>query len=495
MGIDRPSGTDVPVEDADKPPPQERPPGPPSDRPGQPGFPSRSESRAAAREAQEARAAERERERTTAPENGTGPPEARDEETAESSPAEQQNDQEETEAADETRETGTGLGERDAARPESETVEELRPDESEARSGPAETGELPPDADAEPSDGVQDEEDEPLSGEDAAEEPVAEEPPGTPDAEPEAGQPGRLDEPGENHRAQDTGNQDAGETPPQPPDGRGQPESRDHTQPRQDGHASAIGGPGPETPGGQILQAGSRPGLQEQGFQDVPGLVPAGQPEGTSEVQPPAEGDMQRTADGQFTPAESSEQSGTPGNGMTWPMEAEEGVTRWASPVVQVGGRDPGTRVENRDRNAEGRPETPATTDDETNKYRRLSDRTPAGTPDRGDPISPEDDPADRNPDPEDGRRGRWENYDRVNTAFEATHKVLKGVKDLQAKPPPTGHAEVRTDTTMHAPDTHVGNPADTVGNAIIVTLTVAGWAMQTYRKFMSSRRREHADN
>jgi hypothetical protein len=180
---------------------------------------------------------------------------------------------------------------------------------------------------------------------------------------------------------------------------------------------------------------------------------------------------------------------------MAWPIEPEEGVTRWASPVVQVGERTPGTQVENRDRNAEGQPEAPATTDDDANEYRQLPDRAPAGTPDRGDPISPEDDPADRNPDPEDGRRGRWENYDRANTAFGATQKVLKGVEDLQAKAPPTGRAEVRTDTTMHVPDNQVGNPTDTVGNAIIVTLTVAGWAMQRYRKFMNSRRRKHADN
>jgi hypothetical protein len=368
VGIDRPSGTDGRVEDADKPSPSERPPGPPPDRPGQPGQPSRLESLRAARESQEARAAERERQRTAAPENGAEPPEVPEQETTESSPteptADQRNDQEgreEAEAAGESRETGTGLGERDAARPGPEDAEELRPDESEAQPGAAETGELPPEPDAEQSGSDQDEDSQPLSDEIAADEPdppagteAAEDSPDPREPEPEADQAGRPDGAGEDQRAKDAGNQDAaGETPPQPSDERDRPESRDHPQPApQDGHSPGTGGPGPETAAGQILQADRPPDLQEQGPQDAPAPVPAEQSEGTSDVQPPAEG--------QFTPAEPSEQSGMPGNGMAWPIEPEEGVTRWASPVVQVGERTPGTQVENRDRNAEGQPEAPA---------------------------------------------------------------------------------------------------------------------------------------
>ncbi|NKZ08827.1 hypothetical protein [Actinomadura latina] len=374
MSIEQSGRTDTRTEDAEHPQGPDRPPAPPPDRPGQPGQPSRLDSLRAAREYQAARAAEQERQRTAAPENGTEPPEAPDEEAVESSPAEptgeQQNDQEgpeETEAADEARESSTGLGERDAARPEPEADEELRPDESEAQLGAAETGELPPETDAGQSGSDQDGEAEPLSDEDAVEEPdppaeaeAAEDSPDPRDAEPEADQAGRPDGPGEDQRAQNSGNQDAGETPPQPLDERDRPESRDHPQlPQQDGHLSGTGGPGSEIPAGQILQADSQPGLQEQASQDVPGPVPAGQPEGSSDVQPPSEGDTRRTADGQFTPAESSEQSGITGNGMAWPMEPEEGVTRWASPVVQFGEGTPGTRVENRDRNAEGQPEAP----------------------------------------------------------------------------------------------------------------------------------------
>jgi hypothetical protein len=377
VGIDRPSGTDGRVEDADKPPPPERPPGPPPDRPGEPGFPSRLESLAAARESQAARAAERERQRTAAPENGTEPPEAQDEEAVESSPAEptgeQQNDQEgqeETEAAGKSRESLSGLGERDTARPESEAAEELRRDESEAQPGAAETGELPPEPDAEQSDTDQDEEAKPFSDQAAAEEPdppaeaeAAEDSPDPRDAEPEAGQAGRPDGPGEDQRTQDSGNQDAGETPPQAPDERDRPESRDHMQPpQQDGHSPGTGGPGAETATGQILQADRQPGLQGQGSQDAPGPVPAEQSEGTSDVQPPTEGDMQRTADGQFTPPEMPEQSDAPVSRMAEPLSPEEGSTQLASPVVDVSERNLGSQPESSSRDAADRREAPAIT-------------------------------------------------------------------------------------------------------------------------------------
>ncbi|GAA4227795.1 hypothetical protein GCM10022254_16350 [Actinomadura meridiana] len=48
MGIDRPSGTEKRLDDIGRVPAQDRPP---PDRPGQPGYPSRLESRRAAREA------------------------------------------------------------------------------------------------------------------------------------------------------------------------------------------------------------------------------------------------------------------------------------------------------------------------------------------------------------------------------------------------------------------------------------------------------------
>ncbi|MEU5992949.1 toxin glutamine deamidase domain-containing protein [Spirillospora sp. NPDC047418] len=348
MGIDRPGRPDNPGDDADKPRPPAHPPGPAPDRPGQPGFPSRLESRAAARQAQEARAAELERQRTAAPENDPEPPEAPDEEPPESSPAEptgeQRNDQdgqEEAEAADDTRETSTELGESGAAHPEPEPSGELRPDEPEAQPGAAETGEFSAEPDAEQSNSDKDEEPESPTAEDAAEEPdppveavAAENPPAFRDTEPEADQAGRPDE-------------------------HNQPESRDHSQPpQQDGRPSRTGAASPEAAAGQILQADRRPSLQEQASQDAPGPAPAEQPEGTPDVQPPVEGDIQRTAIGQSIAAEMPDQSDTPVSWITEPVSPEEGSTQLAPLVVDFSERNLGSQTENHLRNAENRRET-----------------------------------------------------------------------------------------------------------------------------------------
>ncbi|WP_168220947.1 hypothetical protein [Actinomadura sp. WMMA1423] len=509
MGIEQSGGTDARAEDADKPQAPQRPPGPPPDRPGQPGFPSRLESLRAAREAQEARAAELASGQAAPPETGTEQPDEREETAAESSPAEppgeRQGDQDDpkesekgAEAGETESEVGSGLGERDDSPPGPENAEATRQDEPQAEFGTSDTDELAPETEAGWPTETQDEEVEPSPAgaaenpEETAEPGATEDPADQPETGPEADQAGRPDGHGEKRRAQD-----ADEAAPRPPGEHDQSEARDRQPlPPQDGRPSVTTGTGQEAATGQILQADHPPTGHRQASQDAPGPIPAEPPEGTSDAQPPTEGDVQRTADGQFSAAETPEPSGMPGNAAaTWPLEPEEGVTRWTSPVVQVGEGTPGIQVGARDRNAEARPESPATTDDETDKYRRLPEHAPSGTADHSDPVSPEDDPADRNPDPEDGRRSRWENFDRAHTAFDATKKVLRGVEDLQAKPPPTGRAEVRADTTIHAPDAHVGNPADALGNAVIVTLTVAGWALQTYRKIGNPRRRDHADN
>ncbi|MEV0662731.1 C2 family cysteine protease [Actinomadura luteofluorescens] len=50
MGLDHPTRTDTKVENTDRPKPSDKPPGPPPDNPGAPGYPSRRESLARARE-------------------------------------------------------------------------------------------------------------------------------------------------------------------------------------------------------------------------------------------------------------------------------------------------------------------------------------------------------------------------------------------------------------------------------------------------------------
>lgn len=479
MGIDRPGGTDTRSENVEKPQATDSPPAPPPDRPGSPGQPSRLESLRAAREAQEAQRAE-----LGTQETGDEQDDEREKEAAESSSAdptgEQQNTQAdpkdtekppeigETEPEDaaktgETRRDGSGEEPRrsDLGDPASETSTEPRGDDEDERTerSPAEPTADKADAPADPQ--------------------TTEDNSGTIEADP-------ADGAGDEHRTQN-----AGETVPPSPAESAHPEAREPDAedaqgqdrpplPQQDGQA-------PETDG---ADTGQEPAAEQPAQAADEPAASTDQQDGRTDTQEPAEG--------QNRPAEGPQESDGQEIRLAWPPPGEEGVTRWSSQVVQVNERTPGNQLENRDRNAQEQPETPATTDDESNKYRDLPDVPRDGTPGRGELIPPEDDPADQNPfepDPERGQRNRWENYDRVNTAFGATKKIIKGVQDLQAKPSPTGQAESRADANTHRPDVHAGNSADIVGSGLILAAAATSMLLQTYRNLRSSRRSGHAHN
>ena len=149
----------------------------------------------------------------------------------------------------------------------------------------------------------------------------------------------------------------------------------------------------------------------------------------------------------------------------------------------------PGNQLERRDRNAEDRPGTPATTEDEPNKYRNLPELTRDGTPGRGELRRPEDDPVDRDPAPEEGRRKRWEPFERAKTGVEGVKKVTEGAKGYVEKPPPTGQAEVKTDAGPSAPKVNQANPTDTITGGIMLAALTIGAIFKAKDKIKDIRR------
>ncbi|GAA0597859.1 hypothetical protein [Actinomadura livida] len=470
MGIDRPGGTDTHAENVEKPPAEDRPAAPPPDRPGSPGQPSRLESLRAAREAQEARRAETGTQQTAPQETGAEQRDEREKDRGESSSAEPADKEPDAQAGPKLPERGpggetesdteAGSGDRDRETDRSGSeIGQARPDGRGEQPYAAATGELTPEQGTEPRGEVRDDKAEPSYDGPADERPDA-------PAEPQTDEDRPM----------------TGETEPE------DPQDRDHQPlPQQDGRVP--GDDGNDSRGGagneQQPQADDQPAGHDNTPQDEP--APADQQDSGSETQQAAEAPVRAS--------ENPEPGDAPLFRVAWLPAAEEGVTRWTSPVVQFNEQMPGNQIERRDRNAEGRPGTLATTEDEPNKYRNLPELTRDGTPGRGELRPPEDDPVDRNPDPEEGKRSRWENYDRVNTAFDATKNIIKGVKDLQSKPSPTGQAESKTDVGAPKPEPHTGYATDPMSNGIVAFAALLSGGVQMYRNYRPTRRSEHADN
>ncbi|TDC55315.1 hypothetical protein E1281_13085 [Actinomadura sp. KC345] len=488
MGVENTSGTDTRTENAEQSPPRDNPPAPPPDRPGSPGQPSRLESLRAAREAQEARRAETQQtdERETGSEQGTAP----EKEAAESPSAEGANTEAEPKDAEATQETGQTGFESDER--ERETAE-ARPDGLGEQPSTAETSELSPETSTE------------RRGE-ATDDPATTERPDTPttphtvqgdgevgEPQPAAGETGQSDGRREEPRAQATP-----EKSPESPNERDLPEPRDaQAGEPEDQDRPPLSGQDDQTPIADDTETRQEPGIEQRqrraddpsGYEEAPQDQPApgDQQDGSTESGQPAE-EPARAPDNPQPP-------NPPEIQVAWPPATEEGPTRWTSPVIHFNDRTPGTQLENHGTNTEGQPESPRTADYDPDKYRNLPEPIRIGIADRPDPTPPEDDPADRNPDPEEGRRNRWENYDRVNTAFDATKKIIKGVKDFQTKPPPTGKTESSAGTSANRPEVQSGNPTDPVSSGIVVAAVVVGGIMQGYRSYKSMRRSENADN
>ncbi|WP_433479110.1 hypothetical protein ACQPZP_20005 [Spirillospora sp. CA-142024] len=443
MGMDRP-GTDTRVENADNPQPPDHPPAPPPDRPGAPGSRSRIADR---RAANEGALAETEARQTALQESRTGEndEQRRDEATSSfETTGEEQDATAGAETADEDREVSESGAEASSATGEVK--------------GQDERGEDPRDQeDGEPLEETRDDSDQPEIPKQDGE-----------DSQDQQSLPDQDDQTSETDKK---------------PEALAEPQTTE---------AGRVDRPGEEPATEHVSQTEVEPTDQ-----DEPAPVPADEQDGGADPQLPAEGGAHQIPEDLSRTDETTDQPNTQQIQLAWPP-AQEGVTRLATPVLHFDQARLRNLRENRDRNAEGQPETPATTDNEPNKFSRLPDRALARTADRGEPIPPEEDPADRNPfkpDPERGQRNRWENFDRSNTAFSATKNILKGVKDLQAKAPPTGHAETRSGANIHRPDVHVGNPTDMIGNGIIFTAAALGGILSTYRNFKSSQRSAHAYN
>ncbi|TDB88709.1 hypothetical protein [Actinomadura sp. 7K534] len=401
MGTDRPGGTDTRAENVEKPPAEDRPPAPPPDRPGSPGQPSRLESLRAAREAQEARRAETGTQQTAPQETDAEQREEREENKGESSPAKSADEGQDARTEPTTPEgtsvdgetgpgTDEGSGERDQEtdRPESETGQ-ARLDGHGEQPYAAGAGELAPETGTEPRGEVRDDDK-------TADEPAGEKP----------------DAPAEPQNAED--------------------------QPMIEEPATESGEADPESPGerDQVeVRGAAAEALQSQDHQPLP------QRDAHTERQPPA-GEPVREAN---TPEPGDE----PTIRVAWLTESEEGVTRWASPVVQFNDRSPGTQVEDRGSNGRDQSGTPATTDDEPNKYRRLPEVPREGTPGRGEVIPPEEDPEQRDylePDPDTtrrrdriGRRFARSTPDTVDVGKKWTDDIDKFLNDKPPGPTTTG--------------------------------------------------------
>ncbi|TDC68085.1 hypothetical protein E1200_12800 [Actinomadura sp. GC306] len=432
MGIDRPGGTDTRTENVEKPPAEDDPPAPPPDRPGSPGQPSRLESLRAAREAQEARRAENGAPQTAPQEAGAEQRDAHEKNPGDSSAAEPADKEQDAQAGPKTPErepggetdsdTDAGSGERGR---ETERFEfeagQTRPDERGEQPYAAETGESAPEQGTEPRGEVRDEKAEPFHDGPADERPdapaepqTAEDRPMTGETKPETGEAGQPDGRGEAPPRQETGvagpesqgdrdRPDNRETETEaPPDRNYQP------LPQQDGRLPGDdeNDPSGEAGSEQQPQADDEPAGHDHTPQDEP--APAEQQDRGSETAQAAEDPVHAS--------DTPETGDAPQVRVAWLPAAEEGVTRWASPGVQFNEQMPGNQLERRDRNAEGRPGTPATTEDEPNKYRDLPDRITDGTPGRGELRDPEEDPAKRDylePSPDTTRR-----RDRVGRRF-----------------------------------------------------------------------------
>ncbi|MFG2243727.1 hypothetical protein [Spirillospora sp. NPDC048823] len=425
MGIDRPGGTDTRAENVEKPPAEDRPPAPPPDRPGSPGQPSRLESLRAAREAQEARRAETATQQTDTQDTGTEQPDEREKDKGEPSSAEPADDRQDAQAEPKAPERTSGNGEttrdaeaeggereRESDRPESETGQ-AQPDGRDGQPYSTDIGELAPETGAEPRGELRDDKTESSSdgpsdeSQDAPAEPwTAEERPMTVETEPEPGESKQPDGPGDEPPRQETGEADQ-ESPGErdrPDDREAEteaPQDRDHQPlPQQDGRVPGDDGNEFRGEAGneQKPQADNEPAGHDHTPQDEP--APADQQNGGSETPQAAEAPVRAS--------DNPEPGDAPQVRVAWLPASEEGVTRWVSPIVQFNEQMPGNQLERRDRNAEDRPGTPATTEDEPNKYRDLPDRITDLTPGRGELRNAEDDAENqdlREPDPDRTRR------------------------------------------------------------------------------------------
>ena len=450
VGIDRPGGTDTRTENVEKSPAEDQPPAPPPDRPGSPGQPSRLESLRAAREAQEARRTETGAPQTAPQETGAEQRDERDDErdkdrgeSSSAGPADGGQDAqtgpmtpERAPGGETESDTEVGSGERgqETDRPESETGQALL-DGRDEQPSTTDPGALAPEQGTEPRGEVQDEKAKPSSDGSANDRPdepadprTAEEQPMTGEAEPET-------------------------------DETGQPEGSNDEPPRQD-----TGEVGPESPGERV-QPDDRE-AETEAAQDL-GHQPLPQRDGGSETPQAAEAPVRAS--------DNSEPEDAPAIRVGWLPAAEEGVTRWASPVVQFNEQMPGNQLERRDRNAEGRPGTPASTEDEPNKYRNLPNRITDLTPGRGELRKPEDDAENqdlREPDPDRTRRservrrriGR-ETEDTIDVGQKLGNKIGSFLDDHPPGPLQTSTGRDVPNMTMPQHNVQLGNGA--IGLAI----------------------------
>ncbi|MFG2091147.1 hypothetical protein [Spirillospora sp. NPDC048824] len=519
MGIDRPGGTDTRAENVEKPPAEDRPPAPPPDRPGSPGQPSRLESLRAAREAQEARRAETAPQQTDTQENSTEQPDEREKDKGEPSsaePAEPADDRQDAQAEPKApeRTSGSGETERDAEagggererqsdRPQPETGQG-RPDERGEQPYTGDTGELAPETGREPRGELQDDKAEPSSDGPADERPgasaepqAAEERATTGETEPESGETGQPDGPGEEPPRQETGEagpESAGQDDrPDDLEAEAQaPQGRDHQPlPQQDGQTP--GDDGNEARGEASNEQSPQAEDEATGHDHTPQNEPAPAEQQDGRTEPPQ-------------PAEEPEPRDEPGVRVAWPPAAEEGVTRWASPVIQFNEQMPGNQIERRDRNTEGRPGTPATTEDEPNQYRNLPELTRDGTPGRGELIPPEDDPEQRDylePDPDTTRRRdrlRRRTARQANDMSDVGKKMGNGLGKFLGERPP---GPLTTNTGRDIPNIHSPYQPPKLGSGAIgitigsILIYKAGQLAVTAgrNKVSEVRERRHDDN
>ncbi|TDC97718.1 hypothetical protein [Actinomadura sp. 7K507] len=455
MGVEKTSGTDTRAENAEQPPSRDNPPGPPPDRPGSPGQPSRLESLRAAREAQEARRAEAQQ--TTAQGTNTDQRDERQEATSEPTA-------EKEEAPADPKET-----------PETESADASESDERDRESGlfKPEAGETQPDGRVEPTpetNAEPDREPEDENAESSLAEPSGEKPdtpaePQNEESQPELGESEREAEEAEPPEGRGEGlhAEEAGGNTPEPLDERDQPQQG----------AQAPGTDADREPATEhTTQAEDEPTHHERAPLDDPAPTPAKQQDDSAQNGQSAEGGQQRPPEDQPRTAEPPQQPDGPMRQVAWPSAAEEGVTRWTSPVVHFNDRTPSTRVQRRDTNAEGQPETPDATDPESNEYRKIPEIPRHGTPGRGELRRPEDDPEGqdlREPDPDRTRRSdriRRQAGRQSEDAANASKKIGNKVGEFLGDRPP---GPLKTSTGRDSiPDLNAPNQTMKLGNAAI---------------------------
>ncbi|RKS67698.1 hypothetical protein BZB76_6823 [Actinomadura pelletieri DSM 43383] len=523
MGLERTSGTDTRTDTTDSPNTHERPSAPQPDNPGAPGQPSRLESLRRAREEQHARAAQIAAARETEQRERPVEDNPSTEDQTQDTPAEPEDNDETREPADTAQEpdAGTDEAERDPEETDPQTEQPKQSDTLGEEPDTRDTDRLAADSSDETGqtrDGEAETED--LSEHDRPPLPRREERSSNTagyDENAETDEAEQLDIPGETREpieATEGSEAEAGEAERSSEDTDAQVETEDAEQPDvldEEPHTQDTQRPLDETGQTQDGVADSQSPLPRDGERSSntadrdadqetgeaerapqsPDMSPGQEGQEVADEQVRAPGDP-RPAGNQPGTSDAAAQPDAPALPPDWPPRTNDGGTRWSTPVYRIDDRTSGTQVEPRDRNAETQPETPTTTN-EASDYRRLPELPRDGTPGRGELRPPEDDPADRDAELEERRRSRWEPLERLQAGMDGVKKATEGAKHYLDKSPPTGKAEVKTDTgSAHSPTTNAAaNPTDVVLGAAIVATAAIGAIMRTVDK-IKHREAEH---